>query len=41
MERHCTPKAQITQLNEAAVRNHLGELVRSTVEETLNLTAVP
>lgn len=37
MEQHCTPKAQIIQLNEAAVRDHLGEMVRSTVEETLNL----
>ncbi|EHP87662.1 transposase mutator type [Geobacter metallireducens RCH3] len=36
MEEHCTPKAQIIQLNETAVRDHLGEMVRSTVEETLN-----
>jgi putative transposase len=31
-----TQKAQIIQLNEGAVRDHLGEMVRNTVEETLN-----
>jgi transposase-like protein len=36
VEEHCTPKAQIIQLNESAVRDHLGEMVRNTVEETLN-----
>jgi transposase-like protein len=33
---HSTKKAQIIQLNESAVRDHLGEMVRNTVEETLN-----
>lgn len=36
MEEHSTKKAQIIQLNESAVRDHLGEMVRSTVEDTLN-----
>lgn len=36
MEEHSTKKAQIIQLNESAVRDHLGEMVRNTVEETLN-----
>jgi len=32
-----TPKREkIIQLNEGAIRDHLGEMVRSTVEETLN-----
>jgi transposase-like protein len=31
-----TQKAQIIQFNEGAVRDHLGEMVRNTVEETLN-----
>jgi len=33
---HSTQKAQIIQLNESAVRDHLGEMVRNTVEDTLN-----
>ena len=36
MDNHSTKKAQIIQLNESAVRDHLGEMVRNTVEETLN-----
>ena len=36
MEEQCTPKAQIIQLNENAIRDHLGEMVRNTVEDTLN-----
>ena len=36
MENDSTPKAQIIQLNEGAIRDHLGEMVRSTVEDTLN-----
>ena len=37
MENDCTPtQEKIIQLNEAAVRNHLGQIVRSTVEQTLN-----
>lgn len=36
METDTTPKAQIIQLNEGAIRDHLGEMVRSTVEDTLN-----
>ena len=36
METDITPKAQIIQLNEGAIRDHLGEMVRSTVEDTLN-----
>ena len=36
MDDHTTPKAQIIQLNEGAIRDHLGEMVRSTVEDTLN-----
>jgi hypothetical protein len=36
VEDHSTKKAQIIQLNESAVRDHLGEMVRNTVEETLN-----
>ena len=36
METDSTPKAQIIQLNEGAIRDHLGEMVRSTVEDTLN-----
>lgn len=27
---------KIIQLNESAVKNHLGQMVRSTVEQTLN-----
>src|SRR5512136_978449 len=36
MEEHCTPKGKIIQLNESVIRDHLGEMVRSTVEDTLN-----
>ena len=37
MEQHSTLKREkIIQFNEEAVRDHLGEMVRSTVEETLN-----
>ena len=36
MDNHSTKKAQIIQLNESAVRDNLGEMVRNTVEETLN-----
>lgn len=36
MEKNCTTSDKIIQLNEAAVRNHLGQIVRSTVEQTLN-----
>lgn len=33
---YTTKKDKIIQLNEGAIREHLGEMVRSTVEETLN-----
>jgi hypothetical protein len=36
VEEHCTPKGKIVQLNESVIRDHLGEMVRSTVEDTLN-----
>ncbi len=37
MDKNCTSKPdKIIQLNENAVRNHLGQIVRSTVEQTLN-----
>jgi putative transposase len=36
VEEHCTPKGKIIQLNESVIRDHLGEMVRSTVEDTLN-----
>lgn len=36
MDDHSTKKAQIIQLNESAVRDNLGEMVRNTVEDTLN-----
>jgi putative transposase len=33
----CTPEREnVIQINEEAIRDHLGRLVRSTVEETLN-----
>ncbi len=35
-EDYTTNKGKIIQLNEEAIRNHLGEMVRNTVEETLN-----
>jgi putative transposase len=31
-----TPMAQVIQIDEARIRDHLGEMVRGTVEETLN-----
>lgn len=36
MEDNNTPKGELIQLNEGAIRDHLGEMVRSTVEDTLN-----
>ena len=37
MDKDCTSKSdKIIQLNEDAVRNHLGQIVRSTVEQTLS-----
>lgn len=33
---YTTKKEKIIQLNEGAIREHLGEMVRSTVEDTLN-----
>ena len=36
MEDNCTPKGELIQLNENAIRDHLGEMVRNTVEDTLN-----
>jgi len=37
VDKDCTLKSdKIIQLNEDAVRNHLGQIVRSTVEQTLN-----
>ncbi len=37
VDKNCTSKSdKIIQLNENAVRNHLGQIVRSTVEQTLN-----
>lgn len=37
MEKHHTPKNEkIIQFNESLIQNHLGEMVRNTVEETLN-----
>ena len=37
MDSHSTPnKKKIIQLNESAIKDHLGDMVRSTVEETLN-----
>jgi len=35
--RDCTQEREkVIQINEGAIRDHLGALVRSTVEETLN-----
>ena len=31
-----TPMGQVIQIDEARIRDHLGEIVRGTVEETLN-----
>ncbi len=37
MRKDCTPEREkVIKINEGAIRDHLGELVRSTVEETLN-----
>ena len=37
MKRDCTQEHEkVIQINEEAIRDHLGRLVRSTVEETLN-----
>ncbi len=36
MEDNSTPKGELIQLNEGAIRDHLGEMVRNTVEDTLN-----
>jgi putative transposase len=36
VEDNCTPKGELIQLNEGAIRDHLGEMVRNTVEDTLN-----
>jgi transposase-like protein len=37
VEKNCTSKQdKIIQFNEAAIQDHLGEMVRSTVEDTLN-----
>ncbi len=36
-QRHCTKKAgKIFQINEKEVKEYLGEIVRGTVQETLN-----
>lgn len=35
-EDHTPEREKIIQLNEKVIRNHLGEMVRNTVEETLN-----
>jgi hypothetical protein len=31
-----TPMGQVIQIDEARIRDHFGEMVRGTVEETLN-----
>ena len=37
MRKDCTPEREkVIQINEEAIKDHLGKLVRSTVEETLN-----
>lgn len=37
MDSYSTPnEKKIIQFNESAIKDHLGEMVRSTVEETLN-----
>jgi transposase-like protein len=37
VRKDCTPEREkVIQINEGAIRDHLGKLVRSTVEETLN-----
>ncbi len=35
-EDYTTNRGKIIQLNEEAIRDHLGQMVRNTVEETLN-----
>lgn len=36
-KKHCTPKkGKIIQVNEEGIKDHLGEIVRGTVQETLN-----
>ena len=32
---------QVIQIDEAQIRNHLGEMVRETAEETLNALLIP
>jgi hypothetical protein len=34
------PIGQLTQIEEARIRDHLGEMVRGTVEEALDTTGV-
>jgi len=37
VRKDCTPEREkVIQINEEAIRDHLGNLVRSTVEETLS-----
>ena len=37
MRKDCTQdREKVIQINEEAIKDHLGKLVRSTVEETLN-----
>ena len=37
MDKHCTPSSEkIIQFNESAIHGHLSEMVRHSVEETLN-----
>ena len=36
-QKHCTPKrGTIIQIDEDSVKKHLGEIVKGTVQETLN-----
>ena len=35
------PMGQVIQIDEARIRDHLGELVRDTVEDTLNACWMP
>src|ERR1700733_12669824 len=35
------PMGQVIQIDEARIRDHLGEMVRGTVEETLNAIWMP
>ena len=43
MENDEKPKAmgQVIQIDEARIKDHLGEMVRGTVEEALNATLAP